>query len=87
MLEVYPDSGVFWYRGQKEATMYNIQNPKAMISRLIDVFFTKETQGFSSARGGGKYPLLNDTIVSACLRKLICLELKKSYYSTISCEI
>ncbi|XP_053382419.1 uncharacterized protein LOC123541472 isoform X3 [Mercenaria mercenaria] len=68
MIEIYPQSGVYWYRGQKEAVLFNCQQPETVMSRIIDVFFDKNIQKLSSARGIGKFKPLCPVIIDACLR-------------------
>lgn len=70
MVEVYPQTDVWWYRSQRDAVLFNgKEQPEQTMSRTIDVFFSKEVQRESSARGGGKYPQLNKAVLDACLRK------------------
>ena len=70
MVELYPQTDVWWYRSQRDAVLFNGKlQPEQTLSRAIDVFFSKEVQRLSSARGGGIYPALNQTILDACLCK------------------
>ena len=40
MIEVYHQTGVYWYRGQRDAVFFNSKGPEQAMSRAIDVFFT-----------------------------------------------
>ena len=69
MSEVYPQSGVFWFKGQRDAVMYNGKEPEHVMSRATDVFFSKDVQKDSSARGKGRYKALDAVVLDACLSK------------------
>ena len=69
MIEVYPQTGVYWSRRQRDKVFFNSKGPEQAISRAVDVFFTKDELRTSSARGIGKYNALDQNILNACICK------------------
>lgn len=77
MVEVYAGTGVYWYRSQRDFVYFNSNGPEALLSKALDVFFTKENLKKSSANGGGQYEALDQGIVKACICKYSCIVLDK----------
>ena len=69
MVEVFPQSGFFWYRGQRDAVFFNASKAETLMGRALDTFVTKEEQRTSSARGNGKFQQVNKKVLDACLSK------------------
>ena len=79
MLEIYKNTGVYWFTGQRDAALFTSKEPGQLISKLVDVFFTKDIQQQSSARGSGKHDALCPTTLNECLSKSICFcKIKKN---------
>lgn len=41
MLETYKQSGVYWYKGQKDAVLFKSKEPEQLLNKMMDVFFFK----------------------------------------------
>jgi hypothetical protein len=68
MIEVFRDTGVYWFEGQLETVLYKSKDqPEQLMGKAIEVFFDKETLKNSSARGQGQYSPLPSAILDACL--------------------
>ena len=67
MIEVCPESGVFWYFGNRNTALTDTKTAGELTAFLMDTFFTKETMAVSNLNGGGKkgYRQLNPTIINA----------------------
>ena len=73
MIELHPESGVFWYTGHKNAALSSTKTAGELTAFLMDTFFTKEILAISNLKGGGTkgYKPLNSVIISA-MRGKIC---------------
>jgi len=81
---------VYWFTRQRDAALFNSKEPEQLISKLVDVFFTKDIQQQSSARGSRKHDALCPTVLDACLSKSICFlqdkKVVKYQCSTMECK-
>ena len=76
MVELYPETGVYWYIGNKNAALSSTKTAGELTAYLMDTFFTKGTMAVSNMKGGGTkgYQQLNPAIVNA-MRDKFCSEL------------
>lgn len=71
MVEVYARTDVYWTRSQRDFVLFNGKGPEQLLSKALDVFFSKKVLMNSSAMGGGKFQPLNEAIVNACICKYL----------------
>ena len=72
MVELHPETGVYWYIGNKNAALSSTKTAGELTAFLMDTFFTKDIMAVSNMKGGGSkgYQRLNPAIINAMRGKL-----------------